>query len=417
MTARSFIIAGCVISALGFGGFVTWAATAEVASAVIAPGIVSVESARKSIAHLEGGIVEKVHVRNGSRVEAGDVLVSLSPVQSAASLHMLVGQRDTLLATRARLVAESKGAAPEFPSNAHPAAIADQIALFRSRSEFLAKQVEASQVRIDSGLQQIQGLEQRVDSMRSSVGSLREQLEGARALAAKGLKAQNEVREIERMLLSIEADIGETSAEIAVAQSSVAEAKMERVIVQHEFRQGAVAELAEVNDEIATLDEKILIAEDAQKRIDIRAPQDGIVQSLLVHGAGAVIQAGKPFAELIPVADDLVVSVDVPSGDIDQLYTGMETEVRFPSFNAATTPTIHGRIVSMSGDAVPDAEGRRLTHKVEVEVNLQELPGDLRERLMPGMPATMLAATKERTVLSYLLRPIADTVAVALRER
>lgn len=417
MSARSFSIAGCVIAVVGFGGFVAWAATAEVASAVVAPGIVSVESARKSIAHLEGGIVESVHVRNGSPVKAGDVLVSLSPVQSAASLDMLIGQRDALLATRARLAAEARGVEPDFPPRAARAAVDDQIALYASRKRFLSEQIEACRVRIDSGLQQIEGLARQVDTLQSTAESLREQLTGAAALATKGLKPKNEVREIERMLLAVEGDIGETTAEIAVAQSSVAEARMQSIILEHQFRQDAVTELAKVNERIAMLDEKVRMAQDAQNRTKIRAPQDGVVQALLVHGPGAVIQPGQPFAELIPVSDDLVVTVDVPSADIDQLHTGMETEVRFPSFNAATTPVIHGRIASMSADAVLDAEGRRLTHKVEIQVDLQSIPSDLRERLTPGMPAMMLAPTRSRTVLSYLLRPLGDTVAVALRER
>ncbi|GIK98511.1 MAG: HlyD family type I secretion periplasmic adaptor subunit [Alphaproteobacteria bacterium] len=417
MSTRAFILAGCLIALFGFGGFVAWAATAEVASAVIAPGIVSVESARKSIAHLEGGIVQKVHVRDGDRVKAGDVLVSLSPVQSAASLDMLIGQRNTLLATRARLDAEVKGGEPEFPPHVHPAVIADQTALYRTRRQFLAQQVGVLDARIDSGLQQIEGLTHRADSLRSAAASLREQLKGATDLASKGLKAQNEVREIERTALTIEGDVGETTAQIAAAEASVAEAEMQRVVLRYQFRQDAAAELAKVNDELATLDEKIRVAEDAQNRTEITAPQDGIIQSLLVHGAGAVIQPGQAFAELVPVADDLVVSADVPSGDIDQLYPGMETEVRFPSFSASTTPIIRGHVVAMSGDALPDAEGRRLTHRVEIQVDTDSIPADLRDRLMPGMPAMVLATTQQRTVMSYLLRPIKDAVATSLRER
>jgi HlyD family type I secretion membrane fusion protein len=417
MSTRSFIRAGCLIAFVGFGGFVAWAATAEIASAVIAPGIVSVESARKTIAHLEGGIVEKVHVRDGDRVKAGEVLVSLSPVQSASSLDMLIGQRDTLLATRARLHAEVKAVEPEFPPQIHPNVVADQSALYRTRKQFLTQQVGVLNARIESGRQQIEGLTQRADALRSTTASLREQLKGATDLASKGLKPQNEVREIERTALTVEGDIGETIAEVAAAQASVAEAEMQRVVLRYQFRQDAAAELARVNDEIATLDEKIRVAQDAQNRTKIRSPQDGVVQSLLVHGSGAVIQPGQPFAELIPVADDLVIHADVPSADIDQLYSGMETEVRFPSFSATTTPIIRGRIVSVSGDAVPDAEGRRLTHMVEVHVDADSIPADLRDRLMPGMPAMVLASTQRRTVISYLLRPIEDAVAVAMRER
>lgn len=417
MSPRPFMLAGCIIAAVGFGGFMAWAATAEIASAVIAQGVVSVESARKTIAHLEGGIVEKVHVRDGLRVKAGDVLISLSPIQSAASLDMLVRQRSSLLATRARLEAEVAGSTPNFPRDVDAAAVVDQMALYNSRKEYLEQQLEALDVRIASTQEQIEALSRRISTLASTASSFREQLSGAKELAAKGLKPQNEVRAMEREILTVESSIGETRADMAVAETTIAEAKMQRVVLVNQFRQEATAELAKTNEELAKVEEQIRVAEDEQNRTEIRAPQDGIVQSLMVHAAGAVIPPGQPVAELVPIADDLVVTADVPSLQIDQIYAGMKTEIRFPSFNAATTPVINGHVVAMSGDAVPDAEGRRVAHKVEVAVDVASIPAELRERLMPGMPAVVVAPTQERTVISYLLRPLEDALTRAMRER
>lgn len=417
-SARQFGLLGYAVIGIGLGGTGLWAANAEIASAVMAPGVVTPESSRKVISHLEGGIVDEVFVRDGDAVEAGQLLVSLSPIQAGASLEMLVGNEAYLRALESRLVAEMRGTAPEFPSSvAGTEFAADQRALFENRKRFVAQQKSVLDAKISSLQSQLTGWTERRDALQESMASLKSQLVGAAELETKKLKPRTEVDELRRRVLSVTADIAEAKAEMGSAASGLAEANLQKEIVEHQIRQEASAQLTETRDRIAEVGERIRMAQDTARRTEIRAPQAGTVQGLTVHARGAVVQPAAPLLELVPLGGSVVIEAQVLSSEIDRIHAGQQTEVKFPSFNAVTTPRISGKVTAMSGDAVPDAEGRRFAHKILITLDDDTVPVDVRERLMPGMPATVIAATEARTVLSYLLRPLMDALGTALRER
>lgn len=422
---RPYAYAGYALLALGLGGFTVWASIAEVASAVVAPGAVAVVSNRKTIQHLEGGIVEAIEARDGTAVHEGDVLVRLDRTQAAAELEALQAQMDAGLAEQARLEAERDGLEnllfPEALRNSHrQAAISAmdiQRSLFEARKRSVASQVEMLDKRIASQRNRAEAYGRQAANISEEIDSNREELEGISTLASKGFASRTNERNVERRIMTLKTASSEAEAEIAAAESAAAEAEMEKVMAVQRLREDATTQLAKTQEENANLVERIAIARDTLARKDVKAPQDGVVQALKFHAKGAVIRAGEPILELVPVSDDLVVETQFPAVSIDQVHPGMVAEVRFPSFSSRLTPILLGKVETVSPDALPDAEGRRLSFEGRVSVLPSSIPEEMRGRLQPGMPAEIIVATEDRTVLSYLLKPLTDALARTFKER
>jgi len=422
---RPYAYAGYALLAFGLGGFTVWASIAEVASAVVAPGAVAVVSNRKTIQHLEGGIVEAIEARDGTSVHEGDVLIRLDRTQAAAELEALQAQMDAGLAEQARLEAERDGLEnllfPEALRNsrrqAAMSAMDIQRSLFEARKRSVASQVEMLDKRIASQKNRAEAYGRQAANISEEIDSNREELEGISTLASKGFASRTNERNVERRIMTLKTALSEAEAEIAAAESAAAEAEMEKVMSVQRLREDATTQLAKTQEENANLVERIAIARDTLARKDVKAPQDGVVQALKFHAKGAVIRAGEPILELVPVSDDLVVETQFPAISIDQVHPGMVAEVRFPSFSSRLTPILLGKVETVSPDALPDAEGRRLSFEGRVSVLPSSIPEEMKGRLQPGMPAEIIVATEDRTVLSYLLKPLTDALARTFKER
>lgn len=422
---RPYALAGYALLAVGLGGFTAWAATAEIASAVVAPGAVTVVSNRKTIQHLEGGIVEAIEVRNGTAVKEGDVLLRLDRTQAAAELEALLAQMDSGLAEQARLEAERDGSDElRFPATpgeskrpSARAAVSIQRSLFDARQRSVRSQAEMLDKRIASQKDRAEAYGRQAANIAEEIASNREELEGVSSLTSQGFASRTSQRTVERRIMSLKTAASEAEAEIAAAESAAAEAELEKVMAIQRLREDATTQLAKTQEENANLVERIAIARDTLARKDVKAPQDGVVQALKFHARGAVVRAGEPILELVPVSDDLVVETQFPAISIDQVHPGMAAEVRFPSFSSRLTPILLGEVTTVSPDALPDAEGRRLSFEGRVSVLPGSIPEEMRGRLQPGMPAEIIVATENRTVLSYLLKPLTDALTKTFRER
>lgn len=423
---KPFAAAGYALIAFGLGGFMLWTSTAQIAAAVVAPGTVSVVSNRKTIQHLEGGIVDEVLVRDGSQVAAGDILLRLGQTSAKAGLDVLTSQLDGGLADEARLTAERDELdAIPFPSEfqareGEPALrhiVDSQEQLFAARRQSADRQVQMLDSRIESLRKRADAYARQIGNLTAEIASFKEQRIGVSSLASKGFAPKNSERELDRQIFSVETAISEAEGEVATAESGIAESQLEKVMVGYKLREEAMDELAKARETNAGLVERIAVARDVLERTNVRAPQDGIVQGLRVHAKGAVVRPGDPIMEMVPVEDDLIVEMQLASVSVDEVHKGMIAEIRFPSFPSRTTPILLGKVMSISPDALPDAEGKRLNFAGRVEVLDNSIPKELAGRLHPGMPAEVIISTEERTVLAYLVKPLLDAVSRTFRER
>ncbi len=422
---RKYATSGYVLIAIGLGGFLSWAALTDISAAVFAPGNVAVSSNRKVVQHLEGGIVETVKVRDGTSVAKGDVLVALDATRAKAELQTLRDQYTRSVILESRLTAEKLGndtilyplADIEGADTQEVGSLMEfQTQLFQARRETLKGEMAVLDSRVSSNKDRAAALERKRDSLRSEIRSYEEQLAGTAGLTDKGAASKNSVRELERRIMSLQTAIGETESDIAVAESAAAEADLQKVTQTNTFREAAIDELSKTKEIIAGLRERIAVATDILARTEIRAPQSGVIQGLQLHAKGAVVSAGEPILELVPTDDDLVIEAMVSAVSIDQVAEGMSVEVKFPSFNSRTTPMLFGRIKTVSADAMPDKDGQRHSYKAVVEVLKDSVPEELARRIQPGMVADVVVSTEPRSVLSYLVRPLSDTMSRGFRE-
>ncbi|MBB4285731.1 HlyD family type I secretion periplasmic adaptor subunit [Roseospira goensis] len=424
--AKPVILLGLMVVLVMFGGLGTWAATAPLDSAVIAPGTVIVESNRKTIQHLEGGIVKEILVDEGDVVQAGDVLVRLDPTKAAAVEAVNRKSLNEAMALEARLVAEQRDAEDiTFPEELLERAddpdvaeiIADQREQFRERKRSLDGQVAILRQRIQQFRQEIAGLEAQHDSKLRQRDIFREELVGLRELYEKGYYPRTRILAMEREVANLEGTIGSTLADIARAEKGIGEAELQIIQTRQKFREEVVAQLREVRNEIGQLREKVVVARDTLDRIDVRAPLAGTVQNLQVHTENGVIRPGDAIMEIVPLDDRLVIEGQVSPTDIDAVHPGLEAEVRLSALNMRTTPIILGEVTTVSRDRIVNERDNTAYFRIEVIVPDEELAKLGDQRLTAGMPADVVVKIGERTMLDYIVKPMTDYFAKAFTEQ
>lgn len=413
------------VTFLGLGG---WAASAPIEGAVLAPGVVAVETKRQVVQHLEGGIVSAILVQEGQQVAGGQPLFRLDPTEPSASDEAALAQRRAALAQEARLIAERDGADTiAFPAElaeaarlpAARAAMADEAARFRDRRAALAGRIDILEARTVQLGHELEGLDQERASARRQLGFIEEELGAVRELERKRLVNRSRVSSLEREKARLEGLLGRNMADTAKARGAVEELRMQMLQLRQERAEEIGADLAEVRARLAELHERLRITGSALKRIEIRAPRGGIVQNInpRIYTVGAVVRPGDTLLEIVPLDAPLVVDARVPVQDIDRLERGAEVEVRFPAFHGRTTPIVGGRLASVSRDRLVDEVTHQPYFLARVAVDETDIPPALRDRLRPGMDAEVAFHTGARTALSYLLRPLADAMGRAFAER
>ena len=423
---RPFVLLGYLLIISTFGVLGAWAAYAKLDSAVIAGGSVAVESNRKAVQHYEGGIVDEILVKESQVVNKGEVLVKLRSTQATASAETLGSQLDGATALEARLMAESERATSiVFPDRLLERAalpttrkiIQDQQNQFSERKKSLDGEGDIHRAQIEQLKGQILGLEAVVASSVQQQENLKGEYMKVRSLADQGLYPLNKLRAMERDLLQIEGRLGQSRADIARSQQAISETELQIVQTEKKFQEDVLQQLREVRVQIAEYSEKLRVAEDILKRVEIVAPQSGMIQNLKVHTSGGVIGQGEVIMEIVPLNEPLNIQARVSPIDINYVAPQLDAEVRFPGIRSRTMPSIMGRVRSVSADSLFDEVARQPYYLAIVEVADSNIPPELRGKLTPGMPADIMIATGERTVLDYLTAPLFDAIRKSLREK
>ena len=285
-----------------------------------------------------------------------------------------------------------------------------------ARRESLDGHISILKQRIDQLDNEIKGLEIQRASNIEQHQIFQDELVGLRELNRKGYYPKTKILAVERAMAQLRGAAGSDLARIARAQSSQRESENQIISVMQRFKETIIKELRDVQVEITDLNERVLVAKDILKRIDIKAPKAGLVQALQVHTIGGVVSPGESLMEIVPQDDDLIVNAKVSPNDIDNVKVGQTAEVRLTALNLRSTPSIYGVVVSISGDRIEDP---RLTDsfflaRIEIsEVEQKKLEG---MKLTAGMPAEVLIKAGERTALDYLLKPMTDAFVKGLNE-
>jgi HlyD family type I secretion membrane fusion protein len=407
--------------------FFTWSYFADLSSAVIASGVVAPESNRKTIQHLEGGIVEEILVREADRVVPGQPLVRMLPVQARANADILGKQFDSLLALEARHRAEmDRAEAIAFPEdllarareNPETAAVLnDQRNQFRERRASFMNQLAILEARIQQTDSEISGFQSQEAAVNRQLMSLTEEIAKIRSIAEKGLFPMNRLNQLSRDRDVYEGKLGEVQSAIARARKTIGETNLQIDLADQKLQEEAAQGLRDVRIQIGDMAEKLRVARDVLSRIELKAPIAGVVQNIRVHTVGGVLKPGEAVMDLVPIDDDLVVTVRVSPFDVSHLHTGLEAEVRFPTFKSRQTPVIFGRVEAISADSMVDERNPQGSfYQARVRVDPAKLPEELRGKLTPGMPADVIVATESRTVLQYLVKPFYDSIHKSFRE-
>ena len=423
---RRHIIAGSVlvgVLAFGLGG---WASTAEIAGALIAPGDVVVDSNIQKVQHPTGGVVGKLFVHDGDHVKAGQILIQLDETVTQANLAIVTKGLTELYARKARLAAERDGAdsvavPEELAGHLDDPGVADALAserrLFDLRRQDRAGQKKQLQERVTQLQQEITGLAAQQDAKDKEVALIEQELKGVRDLYAKNLVQLNRLTSLERDEAQLEGARGQLVAQAAEAKGKIAETQLQIIQVDADLASDVAKELRETDSKIGEFVERKITAEDQLRRTDIRAPQDGIVFQMTANTVGGVITAGDPTMMIVPEDDKLQVEVKVDPKDIDDVQVDQPVVLRFTSFNARTTPEINAKVVRIGADTTTDQRTGRTYYTVRIGMTNDEIKrlGDV--KLTPGMPVEAYIETGERTMLSYLLKPLHDQLMRSFREK
>ncbi|MBB4018914.1 HlyD family type I secretion membrane fusion protein [Chelatococcus caeni] len=416
---------GLGVVVLTFGVLGGWASIAQIDSGVVASGSVVVESDRKAVQHLEGGIVKDLLVTNDAHVEEGQVLIRLDATQVRAQEDMARSAFYSAQAEEARLEAEAEALdAVSFPPElvqqmADPAArraADDELRQFREHRSARKIQVSILGERIAQAKGQIRGAVAQRDAAQSQLASVDREYAKLKPLAEKGLVPVSRVATLERSKAELEGRVGSLEADMARLERTIEEARLQIAQVEQKTAEDASVKLAETRARLADAREKLGVAVDRSNRVNVRAPRAGRVVGLKVHTIGAVVRPSDTLMEIVPDDDRLIVSAKMSPLDVNHVHVGLPAEVRLPSFKARTTPIAIGEVRSVAADALRDELTGQTYYELKVSVQVAQFPEDVREKLKPGMPADVLVATGERTVFAYLTQPLMDAVRRGMRE-
>jgi protease secretion system membrane fusion protein len=424
---RSPIRLGFWVLIVGFGLLLAWAAWAPLDEGVSASATVSVEARRKTVQHLQGGVVKEVLVRESQEVKAGDTLIVLDDGAVRATFEAVRQNYLSQRALEARLLAELTGqSAIRFHSDLldakDPVAqqlMAVQQQVIAARQAAQAAELQAAEQAIVGYLAQESGTRQVIDSRRQQAELQGRQLGSIKSLADDGFAPRNQALALEQQQAELRSSLSELDTNLARTRSAMAEVKLRIAQRKQEFQKEASQLLAEVRREVQANQERLVAIGNDLGRMVIKSPVDGQVVGLaLAQRGGAVVTPGQRLMDITPKGEALLLDAKVPPHVIDRVKAGDATEVRFSSFANSPTLVVHGRVVSLSGDALAEPVGNAMVSyylaRVEITPEGMKALGD--RVLQPGMPAEVLIKTGERSLLAYLLHPLTKRIAAAMTE-
>jgi HlyD family secretion protein len=423
---RLHLIIGLAVVLVLAGGLGGWASTAEISGALIAPGSVVVDSNVKKVQHPTGGVVGELLARDGDIVKAGDVVVRLDDTVTKASLAIVTKNLDGLWARAARLQAEQQGLDKiVFPASLLDRAsdpdvkniIASETKLFEVRTTGRTGQKAQLRERITQLNEEIGGLMAQEKAKDQEIVLVEKELAGVRTLYDQHLVQISRMTVLERDAARLNGERAQFIAQRAQAKGKITETELQIIQVDKDLVSDVSKDLRETNDKIGEFVERKVTAEDQLRRTDIRAPQDGMVLQSTVHTVGGVITAGDAIMMIVPQADALAVEAKVNPQDIDKLQIGQKTLLRLSAFNQRTTPELNGVVSRVSPDVTTDQRTGQSYYTIRVTMPPNEIARLGESKLIPGMPAEAFVQTGDRTMLSYLIKPLSDQLMRAFREK
>ncbi|MBU6462104.1 MAG: HlyD family type I secretion periplasmic adaptor subunit [Bradyrhizobium sp.] len=423
---RLHLIVGLSVVVFLVGGLGVWASTAEISGALIAPGSIVVESSIKKVQHPTGGVVGEVRAHDGDHVKAGDIVVRLDDTVTKANLAIVTKNLNGLLARGARLQAEQQGLDKiVFPQalldNPDDPDVKDVMAsetkLFEVRTTGRSGQKAQLRERITQLKEEIAGLTAQAQAKDQEIALVDKELVGVRQLYDQHLVQLTRLTTLERDAARLAGEKAQYIASTAEAKGKITETELQIIQIDKDMVSDVSKDLRETNDKIGEYIERKVTAEDQLRRVDIRAPQDGIVEQSTVHTVGGVIQAGDAIMMIVPQADDLQVEAKVNPQDIDKLQIGERTLLRLSAFNQRTTPELIGEVIRVSPDVNTDQRSGQSYYTIRVSLPPDEVAKLGEVKLIPGMPVEAFVQTGDRTMMSYLVKPLKDQLMRAFRER
>lgn len=415
---------GFTIVLITFGIFGVWGYFAPIDSSALASGVVTVKSYKKTVQHLDGGIVAKLLAKDSDLVNEGQPLLMLDDTQTKAQLEIIKSQYITLMAQVARLQAERDNAQEvRYPEKLQdqtdlriPEAKQTESHIFMARKNTYEGEIAVLKERISQIASKIDGLKGQIRSKKELITSYGEEIQDLKELLAEGFADKLRLRDMERNYALISGEIAELSSEIASSEMQISENRLQILQIQKQFQEEVANKLSEAQAQLYDAAERLTATQDKLNRTVIKAPASGMVLGLSVHTEGGVIAAGKPILDIVPQNAELIIEAQVSPLDIDRVSVGLMAEVRFSAFKQALTPVMEGKVIQLSADRFTDEKTGNPYYLARVELtpeSFQKL-GDL--QLLPGMPAEVLINTGERTLFEYLSQPVTNAFARAFIE-
>lgn len=416
---------GYLVVAVVFLGFGGWAALAPIDSAAVASGVIAVEDSRKTIQHLEGGIVRALHVKEGQLVQRGDPLLELEGRQFRAELDAVRVQQATLQAAEARLLAERDGQEtllfpPSEAVSTDDARIADaragQMNLFAARRKAHEGEISVLQQTVQQLRAQIAGLQSVRTSKQKLIRSYETEITDLRRLLAEGFTDRQKMRDYERNVATLTGEVSELDSTAAAAAAKISEAELRMLQVRRDFQAAVAQELGETQAKLSDVTERLNAAGDRVERAVIRAPVTGRVLELAVHTLGGVVTPGSRLMDIVPGQAGLIIEGHVSPLDIERVHAGLEATVRLPGLRFDRQLRMHGKVQNVSADHVVDVRNGDTYYKAQVAIDAGEFARLKDVALQPGMPAQVMINTGSRTLLGYLWDPIGSAIERSFRE-
>ncbi|MBR0786905.1 HlyD family type I secretion periplasmic adaptor subunit [Bradyrhizobium iriomotense] len=412
---RRISLAGWVIVAVFFGGIGAWALTAPLNGAVVANAVVKVEGNRKSVQHLDGGIVKELRVREGGKVRSGDLLIVLDETQARAEYEVLTQQWAVLRATEVRLLTElDHGSALVMPSDLQArsedpylkSVWNGQVSQFESRRAALEGQRSVIREKINQLGSQIVGAQAQVKSFTDQINSVHSEARDIAPLVERGLIARPRILQLERTAYGLEGQIADSNANIAKARQAIAEQEQQMAQLDNDRMTDVTKDLRDTQAKILEVIPKAMNAKAVLGRMEIRAPYSGQVVGLNVFSVGGVIQRGEKILDIVPEQDGLTIEAQVAVEDISDVHPNTRAEVHLTAYKQRIVPIIHGDVIQVSADRLTDPKSNNPYYTAFVRIDQDELAAMPNIKLYPGMPATVMIPTVQRTAFEYLVGPL-----------
>lgn len=421
---RRLVIAGVTTVVIAFGGFFGWAYSAELGSAAVAIGTVIVDSKRKTISHLEGGILDRLLVQEGDTVTVGQPLIRLDDTKSRSELRSLQSRRIGLMAKLARLRAEQAGEKQiQFPENfgeagdvaANNAIKAEQI-FFQKRFAQKTSRIDVQQKTIEQYTEQAKASSAQIAATDRQIELITEQRQAIAGLVAQGYAQKSKLTELDTRLSELAGSRGEYAGDKAKAEQAKAGAEFALTGIESDLQSEIAGEITTSQVELADTEERIVAAKDVMRRVEIRSPQAGVIANIRLRTPGGVVAAGEALLDIVPENEPLVVEMKITPRDIESIAVGSKAQIRLTAYNQRSMTPLDSKVVYVAADQVIDEKSDTAYFVARAEILPKSLAANPLVKLYPGMPAEIIIIHKPRMAIDYIIGPITESFNRSFRE-